>query len=486
MTSRSKRTEKAFRPAVTALLSGMLLVSTAAMAQADPSPSVPMTAAEMQAAAIPTAKCDPDGSTGADGAVADELNTTLTGTMDGYMTAYTVSCARIITQTARERGLVRRAAVIAVTTAIVESTLHNYTSATDHDSLGLFQQRGSWGSAQQRTDAAWATNAFLDKMLRLYSDGSWQSTPIGEVCQEVQVSAYPDRYQVQAGDAAKIVDAVWGYAGGGASYSGDAKADLMVLNTEGEITPRVNNGTYFAGQDVISSGWKYFLGHEGQGRLYFADWDGDGRKDLFVHQVNGDLSPRVNTGSGFSNQGVKSSGWDYFLGHEGQGRLYFADWDGDGRDDMFVHQVNGDLSVRRNTGNAFSGADVVSSGWQTYLGHGSQGRLSFADFNGDGRDDLFVQKPDGDVEVRTNTGSYFADQGVKSSGWQAYLGHEGQGHLSFADFNGDGKDDMFVHKVNGDIDVRLNNGTYFADQGTKSSGWQAYLGHEGQGVLFLA
>ncbi|GIJ48422.1 hypothetical protein Val02_53080 [Virgisporangium aliadipatigenens] len=49
----------------------------------------------------------------------------------------------------------------------------------DHDSLGIFQQRANWGSAADRLNPAWATNAFLDKMQRLYPNLSWQSAQTG-------------------------------------------------------------------------------------------------------------------------------------------------------------------------------------------------------------------------------------------------------------------------------------------------------------------
>jgi hypothetical protein len=113
-----------------------------------------------------------------------------------------------------DRGLDRRAAVIAVATIIVETSVQNISEEVDHDSLGLFQQRASWGSRSQRLNPTWATNAFLDKMLRVYPNNSWKSAPIGEVCQAVQVSAYPDRYQVQAGDAQIIVNTIWPYVSG--------------------------------------------------------------------------------------------------------------------------------------------------------------------------------------------------------------------------------------------------------------------------------
>ena len=85
------------------------------------------------------------------------------------------------------RDLQPRAAVVAITTTIVESSIQNISDEVDHDSLGLFQQRASWGSAAQRLDPAWATNAFLDRMVRLYPNESWASAPVGEVCQTVLV-----------------------------------------------------------------------------------------------------------------------------------------------------------------------------------------------------------------------------------------------------------------------------------------------------------
>src|SRR5438132_4123041 len=55
--------------------------------------------------------------------------------------------AQLITSVVIGRALPRRAAVIAVTTAIVESGLGNLPTG-DRDSLGLFQQRPSqgWGT----------------------------------------------------------------------------------------------------------------------------------------------------------------------------------------------------------------------------------------------------------------------------------------------------------------------------------------------------
>jgi hypothetical protein len=163
------------------------------------------------AAAYPTDPCD-SRTTPADAALASQFNRTLTGKMDGYMNAYKVSCARVVTKAVRDRGLSKRAGVIAITTVIVETALENINVMVDHTSLGLFQQQNDWGTREQRMNPTWATNKFLSVMQDFYPNNSWATAPVGEVCQRVQRSAYASRYQPEAADAQKIVDALWPYA----------------------------------------------------------------------------------------------------------------------------------------------------------------------------------------------------------------------------------------------------------------------------------
>ncbi|WP_211370263.1 hypothetical protein [Nonomuraea turkmeniaca] len=161
------------------------------------------------AAASGTAACDPAGQTAADAAVATELNATLSGTMRGSMDAYRVSCARMVIKAVADRGQPQRAAVIALATAIVESGIQNISEELVQGDLGLFRMGPAWGSTTQRTDAAWAADAFLDKMISLYPDRAWVTAPVGEVCQAVQGAVHPGRYQAQAADAQIIVNTVW-------------------------------------------------------------------------------------------------------------------------------------------------------------------------------------------------------------------------------------------------------------------------------------
>lgn len=100
------------------------------------------------------------------------------------------------------------AAVIATATAMQESSLVNLTRATDHDSLGLFQQRPSmgWGTPAQLTDPTYATNAFLAALMtyapHYLSQSLWASA------QAVQRSGFPTAYAQWEAQAARMVHAI--------------------------------------------------------------------------------------------------------------------------------------------------------------------------------------------------------------------------------------------------------------------------------------
>jgi hypothetical protein len=115
--------------------------------------------------------------------------------------------ATTITQQALNMGMGLRSAVIAVATSMQESGLININYGT-YDSLGLFQQRPSagWGSAEQVTDPAYASDAFLDA-LHTYqvSNPGWASQPVWQPAQAVQNSAYPTAYEKWEVQAATVV-----------------------------------------------------------------------------------------------------------------------------------------------------------------------------------------------------------------------------------------------------------------------------------------
>jgi uncharacterized protein YfiM (DUF2279 family) len=99
-------------------------------------------------------------------------------------------------------GLVRLSAFEA---AIVESGVHNLPYG-DRDSLGVFQQRANWGSVAERMDPRYAASAYVRHALAAERAGE----SAGQLAQSVQVSAFPDRYDEVALQAAALMDRACG------------------------------------------------------------------------------------------------------------------------------------------------------------------------------------------------------------------------------------------------------------------------------------
>ncbi|BCL14678.1 M23 family metallopeptidase [Micromonospora sagamiensis] len=122
-----------------------------------------------------------------------------------------VTNAAAIVTTGAQLGVPARGWVIAVATAMQESTLRNLPGG-DRDSVGLFQQRPSqgWGTPAQLQDPVYAAGRFYAKLLTLRG---WQTMPLAEAAQAVQISAYPDAYAKWESPATELVTAIAETAG---------------------------------------------------------------------------------------------------------------------------------------------------------------------------------------------------------------------------------------------------------------------------------
>lgn len=104
-------------------------------------------------------------------------------------------------------GVPERGQIIAVATAMQESSLRNLPHLgedNDHDSLGLFQQRPSmgWGTPEQIMDPRYASTVFYERLLQV---PGWQDLPLTEAAQQVQRSATPQAYAKWEDDATALV-----------------------------------------------------------------------------------------------------------------------------------------------------------------------------------------------------------------------------------------------------------------------------------------
>ena len=125
--------------------------------------------------------------------------------------------ARVVAATAASRGG-NQAALIALTAALTSSSMRVLTNPNDpagdafvnqgaghkQDSLGIFQQHASWGSAAQRMDPVASTNLFMNMLLSVHG---WESMSPWAAAQRVQLSAFADgsNFRTQLDLANKIL-----------------------------------------------------------------------------------------------------------------------------------------------------------------------------------------------------------------------------------------------------------------------------------------
>ncbi|MFB8242352.1 hypothetical protein ACFC58_38065 [Kitasatospora purpeofusca] len=214
--------------------------------------------------------------------------------------------ASTITNVARTRGLRPRAAVIAVATAMQESTLENLDRG-DRDSLGLFQQRPSqgWGTVAQITDPVYASNKFYDSLVQITD---WQTRPLTQVAQAVQRSGTPDAYAKWEQSAGGLVSTTWGTAavtsvfagcdpvpapGAGPGTGTDPAADFTAKN------PRTATQAIAAARAAAASGRSDFHNHCDNFVAQAYGWGSSGSESANVHWqrlvANGDAHPGDNS-----------------------------------------------------------------------------------------------------------------------------------------------------------------------------------------------
>lgn len=108
------------------------------------------------------------------------------------------------------RDLPERAAVLALAAGMQESRLTNLgPDEGDRDSVGVLQQRPSqgWGTAAELQDVHIATGKFLDALLKV---DHWQTMPLADAIQEVQISIDGSFYARHEPEAQALSDALTG------------------------------------------------------------------------------------------------------------------------------------------------------------------------------------------------------------------------------------------------------------------------------------
>ena len=217
----------------------VLAVGAAAAVLLAPGAAVLGVATLISPAAAGSGSCMWDGqateSLGVSGPVPDSLSATNTNGETVTLNQQQLTRAATIIATGESENIPARGQMIAIMTALTESSLRvlsntgaypdsgnipNDGDGSDHDSVGLFQQRpaAGWGSVENLMDPVWSSRAFYGgpsgpnhgSPRGLLDIDGWASMDPGAAAQAVQVSAYPDRYAVNQPIAEKVLTTLSG------------------------------------------------------------------------------------------------------------------------------------------------------------------------------------------------------------------------------------------------------------------------------------
>lgn len=220
--------------------------------------------------------------------------------------------------------------------------------------------------------------------IRLYRSNASQLDLVFSATERV-----PGSWQFTAGDQFFVGD-----------FNGDGKKEVVVFNSTNWVMPYLglladdgHNGLkLIARYDGSMPGWQ-FSTHD---KFYVTDFNGDGKQDLVVFNGQDWAYPYLGM--------LQSSGFGFTMIHRYDHNLpnwqmtagdkfYVGDFTGDGKQDLFV--FNGSnwafpyLGLLQSTGAGYNMAhryDGTLPGWQMTSGD----QFFAADFNGDGKTDLYI------------------------------------------------------------------------------------------------
>ncbi|MFK4115024.1 hypothetical protein ACI2K6_10380 [Microbacterium sp. NPDC006705] len=136
--------------------------------------------------------------------------------VNGYKRDQLTNAAAIV-RAGMDLGINQHGLLLAVMTAIGESSLRNITygdwetsgvtnpNGTRTTSIGLFQQQDSWGSVEDRLNPARSAALFYDRLTQV--DG-WEDMPATLAIHKTQVNDNPEHYARFETDAKAIVTAL--------------------------------------------------------------------------------------------------------------------------------------------------------------------------------------------------------------------------------------------------------------------------------------
>jgi hypothetical protein len=236
-----------------------------------------------------------------------------------------------------------------------------------------------------------------------------------------------------------------------ADYNGDGKQDFLLTGStsSGYISKLYKNtGNGFTEDTTVSLPGVY------NGSVTWADYNGDGKQDFLLtgSTSSGYISKLYkNTGNGFTEDTTVSLPGVY------NGSVAWADYNGDGKQDLLLTGFTGSgyiSKLYKNTGNGFTEDTTVS------LPDVYNGSVAWADYNGDGKQDLLLTGYTGSgyiSKLYKNTGNGFTEDTTVS------LPDVYNGSVTWADYNGDGKQEFLLTGITDISKLYKNTGNGFEE-----------------------
>lgn len=197
-------------------------------------------------------------------------------------------------------------------------------------------------------------------------------------------------------------------------------------------------------------------------RTFNGDVNGDGYEDVILSRNNNGtrtLQTFLGNSSGLSSTAVTSNMSNNYFDED---RAFVGDFNGDGRTDVLIHWESNNhrqlLVYKGNSNGTFSnGVNLSSTRWHDPVDYPC--RFLVSDKNGDGKDDFIViyRNSSGNIGVLVYSGTssspYLLD--ATSTALSSSYQYSFSDICFSGDFNGDGSDDILIHKT------RIQGGTIY-------------------------